>query len=132
MKKRYVLGGCAALIFLGLAVAAYRLAPTVHAGSATELPELGRPGKYIIATQTDTLALGDRPVIGATSVVTGRLNQSRAIYSYVYGIQVLITKVTLQRTNTICLEIQTHHFPSFSRVPRYRLVGPLPGRSSLW
>ena len=73
MKKRYVLGGCAALIFLGLAVAAYRLAPTVHAGSATELPELGRPGKYIIATQTDTLALGDRPVIGATSVVTGQL-----------------------------------------------------------
>lgn len=71
MKKRYIAGGVAALFIIGGAVTAYTLAPTVHAGAATELPELGRPGDYPIATQTVMMDLGERPVISATSAVTG-------------------------------------------------------------
>lgn len=76
MKKRYIAVAAVGFLCVGIAVAAYRLAPTVHAGSATELPELGRPGAYTIATQVDTISLGERPIITATSVVTGHLDSA--------------------------------------------------------
>lgn len=74
MKKRYIAGGLAALVLVGGAVTAYTLAPTVHAGSTTELPELGRAGDYAIATQVHTIALPNRPLITASSTVTGNVD----------------------------------------------------------
>ena len=71
MKKRYWIGGLAALVVIGGAVTAYTLAPTVHEGSLSELPELARAGDYSIATTTADINLPDRPVITATSTVTG-------------------------------------------------------------
>ena len=74
MSKRYLFGGVAAVAIVLLiagAIAAYTLAPTVHVGSTTELPELGRPGKYAIGTALASFPLDDRPKIGATSVITG-------------------------------------------------------------
>ena len=76
MKKRYIAVGVVGFLLFGGAIAAYRLAPTVHAGAATELPELGRPGAFAIATVVDTMALPDRPVITASSAVTGNANSS--------------------------------------------------------
>lgn len=73
MKKRYIAGGLAALVIVGGAVAAYTLAPTVHPGSTTELPELARTGDYRIGTQVETVGLPQRPVITATSVATGNV-----------------------------------------------------------
>jgi len=71
MKKRYLAGGFVAVVLLGSAVAAYNLTPTVHAGALTELPELGRPGSYAVGTLEETFELGNRPLITATSPVTG-------------------------------------------------------------
>jgi len=74
MSRRYLFGGLVGLLMvllIGGAIAAYTLAPTVHAGSTTELPELGRPGKYAIGTTLTSFPVGDRPKIGATSVITG-------------------------------------------------------------
>lgn len=73
MKKRYIAVGLAGLVLVGGALATYTLAPTVHAGSTTELPELGRAGDYRIGTQVETVTLPPRPVITATSVATGNV-----------------------------------------------------------
>lgn len=71
MNKRYIVGGLATLALFGGAIAAYTLTPTTHAGSPTELPELGRVGEYNIATRVESIALPDRPVITASSAITG-------------------------------------------------------------
>lgn len=76
MKKRVIAGSLAALVLVGGAVTAYTLAPTVHAGSATELPELGRTGDYRIGTQVETVTLAQRPLITAGSTITGNVESA--------------------------------------------------------
>ncbi len=77
MKKRYLAGGFVAVVLLGGAVTAYNLTPTVHAGALTELPELGRVGRFAIGTLEETFELGNRPVITATSPVTGNTSSAQ-------------------------------------------------------
>ena len=71
LKKRYIAAGIVGALALAGAVTAYTLTPTVHEGSKTEVPELGRPGPYSIGTAEEQITLADRPVITATSTVTG-------------------------------------------------------------
>ena len=71
MRKRVIAASLGVVIVAAGAVTAYTITPTVHAGSPTEIPELGRTGDYNIATQVDTITLADRPLITASSALTG-------------------------------------------------------------
>ena len=79
MKKRYIAGGVLALILVGGGVTAYSVLPTTHDGSPTELPELARFGDPI-GTQVSNITIGERPVVEASSLVTGNLgSEERAL-----------------------------------------------------
>lgn len=72
MKKRYIAGGLAGALLIGGGIAAYAILPTTHDGSPSELPELARFGDSI-GTQVQNIALGTRPLVETTSLVTGNL-----------------------------------------------------------
>jgi len=79
MKKRYIAGGIAAIFLIGGGVAAYTLAPTVHQGSPSELPELAHFGNYNIGTKVENITLADRPLIEASSIVTGTVDPAQRV-----------------------------------------------------
>lgn len=78
MKKRYIASSIAAILILGGGLAAYTILPTTHDGSPTELPELARFGDSI-GTSVQNIALGNRPVVETSSLVTGNLGDEERI-----------------------------------------------------
>jgi len=74
MKKRYIAAGLMGILIIGGGVAAYNVIPSVHDGSPSELPELGRFGDYSIGTNENNIALGERPLIDTSTLVTGNVD----------------------------------------------------------
>lgn len=72
MKKRYIAFGLVGTLIMGGAMAAYAVLPTTHDGSPSELPELARFGDTI-GTSVQNIALGKRPLIEASSLLSGNL-----------------------------------------------------------
>ncbi len=74
MKKRYIASGILGLLLISGGVTAYTILPTTHAGSPSEMPELGRLGDHAIGTQIENISLNDRPIISASSIITGNVD----------------------------------------------------------
>jgi len=84
MKMKRLLFGLTALLISGGAMAAYELTPTIHAGTAGEAPELGRPGPYRLGTTVMPMELTGREEITAMSAVTGHTYPSPRTLSIRY------------------------------------------------
>ncbi len=72
MKLKRLFLGLAAILVGGVAVAAYEISPTVHAGLTGEAPLLGRAGPYPIGTAVARMDLHGRSSVSAMGALTGK------------------------------------------------------------